>query len=334
MLMKNKRIIIPNINLKKFYKISAFQDVSHNSINLKEKSFNRYLKFRNHLFNGIVKAESYSIFIDKLRKSILSKIISKEDCFNCNEDLKRDSILLSKIRFDFQDKYMEIFNTGIYNSEKIGSIHFFRQLWKIATVESKDPKIKRIEFNSEFVSTERIFKALLISYKCLNNDTERLKKPFLCLKDGKKFSNKFELDLHNKKNYALESIDDEEIRRKFEVIEPLLQTGKLSHNIIDKRGKLFGVNRYTIYRWIRAFKQNGIDGLALKKREKGKRSKRFTNEVYQIMEDNINTYDAQSLSMKDCWKKIKDACIALGYKNSQIPSYETIRKRIINFELK
>ena len=128
----------------------------------------------------------------------------------------------------------------------------------------------------------------------------------------------------------MDSIDDEEIRRKFEVIEPLLQMGKLSHNIIDKRGKLFGVNRYTIYRWIRAFKQNGIDGLALKKREKGKRSKRFSNEVYQIMEDNINAYDGQSLSMKKCWENIKNKCIALGYEISQIPSYQAIRKRIKN----
>ena len=102
--MKNKRIIIPNINLKKFYKISAFQDVSHNSINLKEKSFNRYLKFRNHLFNGIVKAESYSIFIDKLRKGILSKIISKEDL----NLLVNKPLNPTTVRTLFQEKGREI----------------------------------------------------------------------------------------------------------------------------------------------------------------------------------------------------------------------------------
>jgi len=188
--------------------------------------------------------------------------------------------------------------------------------------------IKKIELNSEPLSTERIFKALLITNKCLEKDKERFNKPFLCLKDGLKFSNKFELDLHKKQNYTLESIKDEEIRRKFEIIGPLLEMGKLTHNVIDRRGKQFGVNRYTIYRWIRAFKQNGIDGLARNKCEKGKRSKRFSNEVYQIIEDKINAYDGQSLSMKKCWEDIKNDCIALGYEVSQIPTYEAIRKRI------
>ena len=104
MIMKNMRIVIPNINLKKFYKICAFQEVSHSSVNLKEKSFRRYLKFRNHLFNGIVKAESYSIFIDKLRKSILSKIISNEDL-----NLLTDKPLNpTTIRTFFQTKGSEI----------------------------------------------------------------------------------------------------------------------------------------------------------------------------------------------------------------------------------
>lgn len=110
--------------------------------------------------------------------------------------------------------------------------------------------------------------------------------------------------------------------------------GKLTHNIIDRRGKQFGVNRYTIYRWIRAFKLKGIDGLALKKREKGKRSKRFSSEVYQIIEENINAYDSHSLSMKKCWENIKNECITLGYEDSQIPSYGAIRKRINNATFK
>lgn len=252
---------------------------------------------------------------------------SVDSCFYCKEDLKRGVISLSKVNADFQEKFVEIFNARIYNGNN-DSIYFFRQIWKITTVESKDPKIKKIELNSEPLSTERIFKALLITNKCLEKDKERFNKPFLCLKDGLKFSNKFELDLHKKQNYTLESIKDEEIRRKFEIIDPLLEMGKLTHNVIDRRGKQFGVNRYTIYRWIRAFKQNGIDGLARNKCEKGKRSKRFSNEVYQIIEDKINAYDGQSLSMKKCWEDIKNDCIALGYEVSQIPTYEAIRKRI------
>lgn len=254
-------------------------------------------------------------------------------CFNCNENLKKE-VLLSKVTAGFQEKFIEIFNTGIYNNKKIDSISFFRQLWKIAIVENKDPKIKDVELDSEPIPTERIFKTLLIAFKCLENDKERFNKPFVCLKDGSKFSNKFELDLHNKQNYALEFIYDEEIRRKFEIIEPLLEMSNYPRKAVERRAKRYGNNATTIYRWIRAFKQKGIDGLAPKEREKGKRSKRFSNEVYQIMENNINAYDGQSLSMKECWKKIKEECIRLGYKISQIPSYETIRKRISGYGVK
>jgi len=59
-----------------------------------------------------------------------------------------------------------------------------------------------------------------------------------------------------------------------------------------------------------------------------------SNEVYQIIEDNINTYGGQSLTIKKCWENIKNDCTALGYETSQIPSYEAIRKRINEYKVK
>lgn len=78
------KFIIPNVDLKKFYKLCAFQNVSPKDVKLNEKTFKSYLKFRDFLFEGPIKAESHAIFIDKLRKRILSKVISKEDLFQLN----------------------------------------------------------------------------------------------------------------------------------------------------------------------------------------------------------------------------------------------------------
>ena len=107
--MKNNKFIIPNVNLTKFYRICAFRDASPKSINLKEKTFRRYLKLRNYLFGGQIKAESYSIFIDELRKSILSKIISKEELVQfVNKPLNPTTI-----KTFFEEKEQEISNSSI-----------------------------------------------------------------------------------------------------------------------------------------------------------------------------------------------------------------------------
>ncbi len=73
------KFIIPIVDLKKFYKLCAFQNVLSKDIKLNEKTVKSYLKFRDFLFGGLVKAESYAFFIDKLRNCILLKVISKED---------------------------------------------------------------------------------------------------------------------------------------------------------------------------------------------------------------------------------------------------------------
>ena len=46
------------------------------------------------------------------------------------------------------------------------------------------------------------------------------------------------------------------------------------------------------------------------------------------------SYDGQSLSMKKCWENTKNDCTTLGYGVSQIPSYESIRKRVNGYKVK
>ena len=106
--MKNKKLIVPNISLEKFYRVCAFQKTSLETVELKEKSFRRYLKFRNYLFEGYIKAESYSIFIDEIRKAILSKIISEDNLYQ----LANKPLNPITIKMFFREKNREISNSS------------------------------------------------------------------------------------------------------------------------------------------------------------------------------------------------------------------------------
>jgi len=108
MSLKDKKIIIPNVNLKKFYPICVFKKVSYESIKLKEKTFRKYLKLKEILFKDYVKAESYSIFINKLRKAILLKIISKEDL----NQLANRPLNPTTIKKFFEEKRQKISNSS------------------------------------------------------------------------------------------------------------------------------------------------------------------------------------------------------------------------------
>jgi len=107
-LLNNKRVIIPNIDLKKFYRICAFQNITPESIGIKEKSFARYIRLREKFFGGTIKAEAYSIFIDKLRETILLKLISKEDLEKLNNK-PLNPITIKKI---IKENRQEISNTS------------------------------------------------------------------------------------------------------------------------------------------------------------------------------------------------------------------------------
>ncbi len=99
-----RKIVIPSINLQKFYKVCAFQKVSPSSIGLAENSFKSYIKLRVYLFGKLVKAESFNIFIEVLRNSILSKIITKSELIQLtNRPLNSSTI---KMYFESRGDYI------------------------------------------------------------------------------------------------------------------------------------------------------------------------------------------------------------------------------------
>jgi len=91
--------------------LCAFQNVSSKDVKLNEKTVKSYLKFRDFLFGGHIKAESYGIFFGKLRKRILSKVISKEDL----SQLDNKPLTLMVIKKSIESKKHQISISSVKN---------------------------------------------------------------------------------------------------------------------------------------------------------------------------------------------------------------------------
>ena len=181
---------------------------------------------------------------------------------------------------------------------------------------------------SKFLSLEKTFRALHAAYKHIERNKDRLDKPYFCPYDGVEFMTEIDLDLHMFQEHNQKPVYNKLIIERYAMLKPFLDQGIITKkgiwNSLIKRK----VSVHCIYRWMLVYKKKGIKGLAQKEREKGKRSKRFPNKVYQILEDNVINFDEKKMSMNKCWEKIVKECKAEGYKISQIPSTQTVRNKI------
>ena len=148
------------MNLKKFYKLCAFQNVSSKDIKLNQKTIAAYLKFRDYLFGGSIKAESYSIFIDELRKRILSKIISKEELSRL--DNKPLSPMI--IKKSFEEKKQQISFSSVKNLlSLLMKVYLLDQITTMKNISITDEETQDKELiyyyllrNKDFISVKKV----------------------------------------------------------------------------------------------------------------------------------------------------------------------------------
>lgn len=76
--MVMEKIVVPYVNLKKLFKLTAFPNASSEDVNLSQSTFASYIRFRDRLFDGNIEAKSFPIFFTKLREAIFSRIISEK----------------------------------------------------------------------------------------------------------------------------------------------------------------------------------------------------------------------------------------------------------------
>ncbi|KKN38936.1 hypothetical protein LCGC14_0748390 [marine sediment metagenome] len=157
-----RRIVIPTINLAKFYRVCAYQKITPSSIGLTEKSFKRYINLKDYLFGKLVKAESFNIFIEVLRNSILSKIISKSELLQ----LANRPLNPSTIKRYFENKGNNISNSSTKALLSLMlKIHLIDQLVIIKSIRTEEGAEHDKELIRYYILRRRSF----ISVKELKN---------------------------------------------------------------------------------------------------------------------------------------------------------------------
>ena len=183
------KVVIPNVNLKKFYRLCAFQKISSKDLKLNETTFRSYLKFRDYLFGGPLKAESYTIFLDKLRKRLLSKVISKEDLSHLT-DKPLNPMIFKEV---FEKKKREI---SVSSAKALLSL-----LMKVYLLD-EIPIIKSISITDEATQD----KELIYYYLLRNKDLNSVKKVKQEFRDHQR--------LHRINDYLIELWIDDKIEIK------------------------------------------------------------------------------------------------------------------------
>lgn len=250
---------------------------------------------------------------------------SLKTCFNCGNDITQGINIVSKIKATFQKDFYEVLNSGKFRDKKIDPLYFFRQLWRLVHIESKDPKVKDQHMP---LTAERTFRALNLAYMCIERDKNRFAKPHFCSFDGLEFGTKIELDLHMFQKHKQEPVSDKIMVERYAMIKPFLEKGIMSKKKIMETPIEINVSNHSIYKWMLVYKKEGIKGLAQKQKKKKRKGWRFPPAVYHILEDHVSNFDKMSMSMNQCWKKIVKDCKLHGYESSQIPTCQTVRNKI------
>lgn len=99
-------------------------------------------------------------------------------CSKCHQDLTNECMFLRKPQshdgIKFQDQLLNAYKTSQYQNHPINVRSFFQEIWKLASAESVDPKVKKIDKNYCFLPSERVHKALYLAYNSLQSNNRKL----------------------------------------------------------------------------------------------------------------------------------------------------------------
>ena len=97
-------------------------------------------------------------------------------CFNCHQVLTEENMFIQKPQsrddMKFQDRLLQVYKTGKYQGQSVHVRYFFQKVWKLASVESVDPEIKEIDKSVCTLSPKRVYKALFLASKVLQNNNQ------------------------------------------------------------------------------------------------------------------------------------------------------------------
>ena len=258
------------------------------------------------------------------------------ECINCQKTITEGINAVTEIKdsliSQYQFNYLCIYQKTSINQIKINPIYYFRQILKLIFQETKDLKLKEDIENDEELGNYRILKELINIQRLIDQDYDRIKKPYLCEKDNKRFFTSLELEYHikaiHKHEFDMNTIQDEEVKRRFEMIYPLLELPNRSRDNVKRYAESNDISVQSIYRYIKRYEEEGINGLIPRVWKRGNKKKKISNKVENLIFKHINykcnCCNSKS-SIKHKYEMIRLNCIEKGVKT---PTLKTVRKRI------
>lgn len=125
------------------------------------------------------------------------------------------------------------------------------------------------------------------------------------------------------------SDDDWKIAQsRLSYLQPILSAPKKTAQLVKQQAELAGVHSVTLYRWMKAYKQElRLSALLPTKKNGGKGKPRLSDDVEALMVETINEFylSVQKPSVQKTYNELKRRCINA---NLNVPHSNTLRNRI------
>lgn len=210
-------------------------------------------------------------------------------CSNCGE------IIFEGMNGTFELKnidYYDILNEsmGAYAEimPNIDHIQFFRRIWEIILSNDINPWVKTLLSNNTFLSSERLFRMILIGVKELARMPAKLI-PTEVLDNL--ISDRILLeDLNNNPSNLPKELNTEKVNERLHAIAPLIKMVHKSFDEVKKQSMKNGISPQTLYRWMKHYKKEGIFGLVPKYQNCGKKKSTLSLEFEVIVKHAVEKY--------------------------------------------
>ena len=252
-------------------------------------------------------------------------------CHHCHHNLsegEQGAFYVKDITmaFDFQ----QVYDQGTFHSISTDPIYFFRQLWKLIDFETLDSLIKEANAQNELIPSERLYRALLLGYNCLQKDLNRLYKPFFCKLDHQTFEDYKQL-MNHMKGHETEIIRiNDHKKQRLKYLAPLIEIESPTYAQIKEVASHIGYSCRTVYRWWKSYQENENDGLKPKETKRGRTKRQFPlvyqEEFSNLISDYVNTGEKKGLAR--LYQDVKNIAQKAGCLD-EIISPATMRNRVL-----
>lgn len=252
-------------------------------------------------------------------------------CSECGQSILDD--IFDTITLQNLDYYALIEQAfGIYGKNHQGSDKtvFLHDLWESIFKSSKDSLITHVNHVDSIVPRENLFRAIIIELKNIVNNEKNRNSRFL--DDNEKVGKEYSIENSDLIENCVSRNDLAVAKNRLEIITPLIKNKHRSHEDLKIQAVKTGTCSRTLYRWIKSYTQDGIEGLIPKFNKCGRKQVKFTSEIDLFVEKWVDEYVSNSDEhrMVDCWNHLNEDAKICGFMSSQLPKKAAFNSRCIS----